>query len=174
MQKVLLILALLCPLSMSAYSADSADTTQSKEADSIQAPISLINDFHQAHKAVLARNSADFDTGVTAKMAEAIAAESALIMDYLIPIESYVEGLSKTDTRRKVERDCDAIAHDAYLQGHQLGWGGTGVVTDVAEAKRDHLLNRLVYYVVRVHKEDDTRFDLDAWLAILGIEIFDV
>ncbi|GIU34263.1 hypothetical protein TUM3794_00300 [Shewanella colwelliana] len=95
-------------------------------------------------------------------------------MDYLVPIESYIEGLSEADTRHKIERDCDAIQHDAYLLGHQLGWGGTGVVTDVALAKRDHLLNRLIYYVVRVHKEDDTHFNLDDWLAVLGVEVFDI
>ena len=105
--------------------------------------------------------------GVTA----ALETESDLIFEYLIPIESYAESKSVQEVNKAVTRDVEAITFDKYIRGHLLGWGGTGVVTDVAEAARDHLLNRLIYHVVRVHKQDEDSFELTVWLKALGIEI---
>lgn len=164
MQRLLLAFTLLLTVSINVAAGDDSSNTYKHVID-------LVGEFNSAHAMVLNKHHEDMASGVTPRMASAIEAESDLIFEYLIPIESYTESKSVQEVNKAVSRDVEAIAFDQYIRGHLLGLGGTGVVTDVAETERDHLLNRLIYHVVRVHKQDEDSFELTVWLKALGIEI---
>ncbi len=167
MKRLLLTFILLLLVSINAAADQKPENTYKHIID-------LVGSFNSAHEIVLNKYRVDMKSGVTPRMASAIEAESDLILEFLIPIESYTQGKSVLIITKAVSRDVEAIAFDQYIRGHQLGWGGTGVTTDVAEATRDHLLNRLIYYVVRVHKQDEKSFDLTVWLKPLGIELSEI
>lgn len=116
----------------------------------------------ETKKALIEKNKKLISSPVTPSMMEGLNNVTEGLMAIAIKLEAELEEEKPEVSKKRIERDMEAVARNLFIEYNRAGRGGTIVKVLTADAVLQHIENR-ISYCVRILTEDDKEFDFKAW-----------
>lgn len=125
-----------------------------------EAALAIMDGLPSVRAAVYAQTRAMRESAPVPGIREGLRRIQKVLLPSLVRLESALEQVPVEEAQARVTRDLEALARDAEIRGHELGWGGSAVQLNREDVILDHVERRIRHDVwMLAGRDDQTAFD---------------